>query len=389
MPRRKDPPVRPEDIRGAPYFRLLGPVLKQLHGHGTQRDRAGNRRLFFDQYLTLLLLYYFTPTLTSLRGLQQATGLGKVQKALGVGRVSLGSLSEAANVFDPLLLRGVLVDLTRRLGHRLPRDESRLADLVAVDGTFLPALPRMAWALGKKPSHHAAKAHVACHVLTGLPVDATVTPGCRSERAEWRKLVQPGGFYVADRGYVDYSLLRELDALPCRFVVRLPDKAIYEVSTQQPIPAAARAAGVVADDRIGRLGAPQCNPVLERPMRVVIVERPGPRPGTVERWVLATNDLGLDGDLVALAYRYRWQVELFFRWMKAILGVRHLILESPSGVAMQVYAAMIASLLIAARTGLKPTKRTFEMVQLYLSGWASVEEVEAHIKARRAKESPS
>ena len=124
-------------------------------------------------------------------------------------------------------------------------------------------------------------------------------------------------------------------------------------------------------------------------MRVVIVGRAGLRAGTVERWVLVTNDTALDADLVVLAYRFRWQVELFFRWMKAILGVRHLILESPSGVAMQVYAALIAGVLIAARTGLRPTKRTFEMIQFYLSGWASVEEIEAHIKARRAKESPS
>jgi hypothetical protein len=390
MARRKEAPVRGSDLRGFRYFRLLGPLLERLHPRGAERDRAGNRRLFYDRYVTLLLMYYFTPALTSLRGLQQATGLDKVAKALGVGRTSLGALSEAAGVFDPRLLRGVLVELTRRLGRRLPRAESKaFADLVAVDGTLLPALPRMAWALWQDPTHRAAKAHVAVEVLSGLPVDATITAGNGSERAEWRKMVRPGGFYVADRGYVDYSLMRELDALPCRFLVRLQDNAVFEPTESRPISEKARALGVVGDVLARRLGTEKHNPLLERPWRVVTLERPGRKVGTVERWTLATNEVEMDADLLALAYRHRWQVELFFRWLKAVLGVRHLILESPTGVALQVYAALIASVLIAARTGLKPTRRTYEMIGFYLSGWASADELAAHLDARRAKEKPS
>ena len=67
----------------------------------------------------------------------------------------------------------------------------------------------------------------------------------------------------------------------------------------------------------------------------------------------------------------------------------YVLSDPPSGVAMQVYAALIASVLIASRTGLRPTKRTFEMIQFYLSGWATLKEVEAHLIDRRAKESPS
>jgi len=390
MARRKEAPLRSSDLRGFRYFRLLGPLLERLHTHGVERDRAGNRRLFYDQYVALLLMYFFTPALTSLRGLQQATGLDKVAKALGVGRTSLGALSEAACVFDPRLLRGVLVELTRRLGRRLPRAESKaFADLTAVDGTLLPALPRMAWALWQDPTHRAAKAHVAVEVLTGLPVDATITAGNGSERAEWRKMVRPGGFYVADRGYVDYSLMRELDALPCRFLVRLQDNAVFEPLEPRPVSEAAKALGVAGDVVVKRLGTEKHNPLLKRPWRVVTLERPGRKVGEVDRWTLATNDVEMDADLVALAYRYRWQVELFFRWLKAILGLRHLILESPAGVALQVYAALIASVLIAARTGLKPTKRTFEMIGFYLSGWATADEMAAHLDARRAKEKPS
>ncbi|MGH8059526.1 MAG: hypothetical protein ACREOH_20195 [Candidatus Entotheonellia bacterium] len=68
------------DLQGFKYFRLLGPLLDHLHAAGTERDRAGNRQLFCDQYATLLLLYFFSPIVTSLRGLQQGTTLAKVQE---------------------------------------------------------------------------------------------------------------------------------------------------------------------------------------------------------------------------------------------------------------------------------------------------------------------
>ena len=72
-------------------------------------------------------------------------------------------------------------------------------------------------------------------------------------------------------------------------------------------------------------------------------------------------------------------MELFFRWFKCILGARHLVAQSQEGLTLQLYAGLIASLLISVWTGHKPTKRTFEMVCLYFSGWASLDELDAHI----------
>ena len=71
-------PVRDKDLQGLKYFKLLGPLLDRLHDDATTRDRAGNRRLFYDQYACLLLLYFFNPVVKSLRGIQQASTLDKV-----------------------------------------------------------------------------------------------------------------------------------------------------------------------------------------------------------------------------------------------------------------------------------------------------------------------
>src|SRR5258708_12723112 len=101
MAAKKKAKLQAKDLRGFKYFKLMNPLLERLHDVGTQRDRAGNRQLFFDQYCAYILLFLFNPIVTSLRGIQQASELKKVQKKLGCLRVSLGSPSHAPEVFDP------------------------------------------------------------------------------------------------------------------------------------------------------------------------------------------------------------------------------------------------------------------------------------------------
>ena len=117
------PSLSEETFQGCTYFRLLGPLLDHLHRAATERDRAGNRQLFYDQYASLLLLYFFNPVVTSWRGLQQTTPLANVQAHLGSRPTSLRALSEAASVFDAALLHAVLITLGARLRPHLPRAE--------------------------------------------------------------------------------------------------------------------------------------------------------------------------------------------------------------------------------------------------------------------------
>jgi hypothetical protein len=122
------PPV----VQGVKYVRLVETLLEALHEAGTERDRAGNRQLFYDQYATLLLLYFFTPTVTSLRGVQQLSTLAKVQQCWGIRRTALGSLSEAATVFDAALLQDVISELALRAWTQAPQGNPALrkGDLV-------------------------------------------------------------------------------------------------------------------------------------------------------------------------------------------------------------------------------------------------------------------
>src|SRR2546428_891084 len=103
------PSLSEETLQGFKYFRLLGPLFDHLRLAATERDRAGNRRLFYDQYASLLLLYFFYPVVTTFRGLPQTTTLAQRQERLGVHPTSFSGLSEAAYGLDaPPLPQGLI-----------------------------------------------------------------------------------------------------------------------------------------------------------------------------------------------------------------------------------------------------------------------------------------
>jgi hypothetical protein len=165
--RKKKEKIKEKDLQGFKYFKKLSQMLERLHGAGCQRDTAHNRILHMDQYMTLLLLCMFSPISKSLRSMQQASELRKVQKNLGIPRSSLGSLSEAARVFDSTLLIEIIEELATEL-KPVPHS-ARLDDIGAVltivDGTLLKALPKTIDALWKDENNKAYKAHVQYEIL--------------------------------------------------------------------------------------------------------------------------------------------------------------------------------------------------------------------------------
>jgi hypothetical protein len=368
-------------LQGTRLVRQMRHLLGRLHDSGTARDRSGNRQLFCDDYIALLLLYFFTPAITSLRALQQVSGWERTRQKLGVRRTSLGSLSEAARVFDAQLLEPLLQELIGELvPHKSGREADALKGLTAVDGSIFPALSRMAWALWQDQDHRGVKLHLHFDVLKAAPCQLAVTPAACSEPAQLAAMLKSGRLYVLDRGYASFELYRDILQAGSSLVARVKDDVALHVQEERTLNEAAGKAGVIRDVILKRLGTSRHKDVVGRPMRLVIV-RVTNRDGSLTDLWLVTDRLDLDADLVALAYKYRWTIELFFRWLKCVLGARHLVAHNANGVLLQMYAAMIVCLLIQLRMGGQPTKRTFEAVQFYLMGWVSDEELDAHLVA--------
>ena len=377
---KKKPEIEEEDLQGFKYFKVLRPFLEKLRSVGAERDRAGNRKLHFDQYGSLILLYFFNPIVSSLRGIQQASGLKKVQKALRCSRASLGSLSEATAVFDAEVLKEVIGELAAKVQPLAgQKDLEGLENLTAVDGSLLPALPKMAWALWMNETNRAAKMHLVFEVMRGIPRKVSMTEGNASEAKQLRDLLEPGRLYVTDRGYTEYLLFEKILEIGSSFICRIRDRLTWNVIEERSLSAEAKAAGVQRDTVL-RFGSKRQGTLIETPLRVVEVSTGKiDAQGEPEILKLATDRMDLDPELVALGYKYRWSVELYFRWFKCILGCRHLLSDNQNGVEIQVYIGIIAGLLISLWTGRKHTKRTLEMVRFYFSGWADEEELLAHI----------
>jgi hypothetical protein len=381
--------IKEKDLQGFKYFKAISGMLESLHEAGCQRDKAGNRQLHMDQYMSLLLLYMFNPICTSLRAVQQASELKKVQRKLGCPRASLGSLSEAATVFDSRLMQEVIQHLSEKL--RPISSHSKLDDLpgilTAVDGTLIPALSKMTWALWKT-DRQAVKAHAQFDLQKYVPVKITITEGNGGEIEALENELEAGRIYVKDRGYASLALFQKILDNKSSFVCRLRDNAVYDLLEEYALTDDAKEAGVVFDRKV-RLGSDRkTKEQLSIPVRLIAIKctphvkraktgRGGPQQG--ETLLIATDRFDLEADVIALIFKHRWMIEIFFRFFKHVLGCRHLLSYCQNGIELQTYAAIIACMLIALWTGRKPTIRTYEMLCWYFTGMADEEELLAHI----------
>jgi hypothetical protein len=394
-------PLRESDLQGWKYFRRLTPLLRRLHDDGCARDKAGNRTLHFDQYCTLILLALFSPLARSLRALSQASELHKVQKQLGVPRATLGSLSEAARVFDPDLLVPLIGELA---GELQPiATDPRLKDvrhlITAVDSTLVKTLPCLTEAMWSKTkdgqARHYWRLHTHFEVDRHIPVriDATDPGGSgqSDEKDVLRRHLQPDHCYVMDRWFAQFRLFNDIVDAQSSYVCRIRDNSHFAVDEERPLSDAARAAGVVQDAvvRLGMGSKPAARP-HHRVRLVVVAVRPHEKrggrkgktagPSSNGRLLIATNLLDAPAEIIALIYRHRWLIEIFFRFFKHVLGCRHLLSACPDGIAIQAYCALLACLLISLWTGRQPTLRTYEMLCWYFLGWATEDELLAHLE---------
>lgn len=398
--------IKESDITGLKFFDRLAPLLQRLHDDGCARDRAGNRELHFDQYCMLILLYFFNPVVTSLRGIQQASELKKVQRKLNCPRASLGSLSEATRVFDPERLKGIIAELGERL--QPIAGDARLTDIqqtiTLVDGSLIAALPSIMEASWRKQETGNGmvkwRLHTHFEVTRGVPTRVDVTPdagGEHDEKAVFEKTIEADRMYVMDRGYAKFTLFNSIVNTKSSYVCRLRDNSSWKTVEQRYRNNDAKI-GEILSDEIVRFtnGEVKCRP--DHKIRVICVrinphtsrgKYRGGSTGANSDGILriATNLLDVPAETVALIFSHRWAIEIFFRFFKHILGCRHLLSHDVEGIEIQTYCAIIACMLISLWTGKKPTKRTYEMICFYFCGLADEDELMAHIEKLNSQDS--
>lgn len=374
------------------FREALADAQAEVEPHPSFLD--ARRKLELGDYLGLMLFGLLNPIARTMRGLSHCSKFGKVRKDVCSNPASLGSLSEAQHLVDVGVLERVLGDLVeRRLNEVRERSTSKPVDSkarqviewMAHDGSCFPALERMSWALygsGPKGTSKGVKLHLSFHVEADIPARASVCEAAICERGQLRKKLVRGSAYIADRLYgMEHAFFRELEKNGCHYCIRIKDEAVVDVIEELPVSEQDNRAGVLRQCR-AKLGLGK-RTAQSPELRLVYVRGVD---GTI--LLLATNlDMHqLSAADVALLYKRRWEIEYYFRWMKCIMGCGHWMAESRNGAIIQIYLALIGSLLLQLQLGRRPSKRVWETMQWHQCGMVSDEELKVILARQLASE---
>ena len=314
----------------------------------------GNRTLGADQLFLGLLLAFFDPLARSLRTIEDKKDFGG---RLDLPRLARSTTADALAAFDPALLLPVIEDLRARVPH-LQRADADLASItrqiVAADGTYLNTLADVAWALRRRKrdggTQGQVRANVQLDVASWAPQVVTVSgDDGLSEPAAFAPDLLQGVLYVFDRNFLDFTFLNQVLALGNDFVLRVRDNApAVRVLENRPLSAADAEAGVASDETVELTGRGAPAGVFRR-VTILTTDRRG-NPETI---LLLTNVIDDDvaARVIAAVYRLRWQIELFFKWLKTWARMDHLLSTRRGGITFQLYVAVIGVLMMYVQSG--------------------------------------
>lgn len=382
---------------GGKYVRVLEKFLSQLRAD----DKHGNRQLFLDDVFVAYLLAFFNPTIRSLRTIEDFSQTVQAQKHLTLRRICKSTLSDFNQMADPRRLEPILEALRGQLTRKASAQPASgcddltklLQQTVAVDGTFLPAAAEVAWAVCNKNNHgarrHRARMDVHLSVSDWLP-EAIVAPAEGQSEAESAvEQLQPGRIYLYDRGYMSFSLIaahydqshEPLSHFVARYRQAGGNSPELHEATSREITAEDQAAGVLSDC-VGHFKTSNKyrHPLPRIPLREVVIEYE--EKGQPSQLRLITNLQEAPAHVIATLYRHRWQVELFFRWLKSYANFGHLISHSREGVETHFYVTVIAVLLMYLHTGYRPSKYLFALMGQVGAGVATLEEIMPILRER-------
>jgi hypothetical protein len=342
----------------------------------------GNTRLTLSDTLLVLLAAFFNPMVRSLRLVEQMSQMPWAAEHLSVDKVCRSTLSDALARFEPAELSPLIGQLMRQIPHLSNRDgdlEQVCRKIVAADGSSFALAADVAWAMmhqrgGKDPRNHGTcRLNLQLCVDHFTPVDLSISGADEgSEAAVFAERILPDVIYLFDRNFVHFGLINRVLSQGSDLVLRLrKDTGFAPVECR--LLCAKDVQAKVLSDRVGTLpgsAGGRTGPPPEQLLREVLIDGDDGKPLR-----LITNLLHLPAHVIAALYRQRWQVELFFRWLKVWAGFEHVISHSKKGVTFQFYVAVIGCLLMHVRTGRKVNKYAIFLFGQVAQGLATLEQI--------------
>ena len=303
----------------------------------------------WDQLLAMLFAQFSGSS--SLRTLE--AGFNSQQRHhyhLGTGAIRRSTLADANAKRSIEPFQATVNGLMSQVSRQLRRDVGALMYLLDSTSLTLKGRGFDSWTADSSTRNtQGMKVHLMIAAHTATPVWHTMTAANVNDIEEARRIEpEAGALYVFDKGYCDYNWWHHLDQQGARFVTRFKRNAALKIQKQRPIPAEDRDR-VLCDQMVTfayrHPGGGRKN-LYTQPLRYVEIARPG----HATSLLLATNDLNSPASEIAQHYQDRWQIELFFKWIKQHLEIKRFLGQSENAVKIQVLTALIAYLLLALYT---------------------------------------
>lgn len=333
---RRPPLYWPKDYRA--YFNtLLKPALDALP-RLTPLVSGCNRVMKFDfEHQLKALVYLHLQGFESGRELVQALqedsfASANVAPADGVEKSAFFEAINSRGMPQLLQLFHILQDKARCC---LPNFHPQLGDLVGIDGSLIDAVQSMRFADYRKGVQK-AKVHLGFNLNQSVPEKVFLSKGKADERPFVSQLIKPGQTGVMDRGYQCHKQFDQWQREEKHFVCRIKKSTHKTILQENPV----IADSIVFLDVKAFLGL-QATSLTEMPVRVIGYSVKG------KDFYLATDRFDLSAEDLALIYKLRWDIEIFFGWWKRHLKVYHLIARTEHGLMVQILAGLITYLLLA------------------------------------------
>ena len=282
---------------------------------------------------------------------------------LGLGKnVSRSNLAEANEQREYRIYESFayeLIAIARK--QTLVESDFSLAireNVYAFDSTTIDLCLEIFWWAAFRTTKGAIKLHTLYDVKTSIPAFLHITAANVHDVNALDVLVyEAGGFYIMDRGYVDFTRLYQIHQHHAFFVTRAKDNFRF---TRVYSATADKTSGVKCDQTVTLKGFYSAKDYPEKMRRIKYFDKEHKR-----SFVFLTNNFLLTAQEIALLYKYRWKVELFFKWIKQHLKIKSFWGTSANAVKTQVYVAIITYTLVAIiKSQLKTKLSTYEILQI-------------------------
>jgi len=357
----------------------------------------GNTKLFADRLVLGLLLSFFDPLARSLRLIEGCADFGG---QLDLPRLARSTTSDALVAFDPVHLLPLIKDLRERCPQLCHADadlEGITRRIIAADGTYLTTLADVAWALHHtKPDGRTqgqVRANVQLDVANWAPQVINVSgDDDESEPTAFAKDLLCGVLYVVDRNFVDFAFIRAVLEKDNDLILRVRGNApATQVIRQLPLSSADVEAGVVSDELVQLTGRDAPAGIFRLVTILTTARLSSPKsdrngkPQTIRLLSNLIDAQTIAAHVIGAAYKLRWQIELFFKWLKCFARMDHLLSTSRNGITTQLYIAVIAVLLMCVQTGRRVSIYALHALSRVANGQMSLQQA-MELIAQRERE---